>query len=153
MIRKELADLAGVRITTINAWFAEGSGLPNLGSVIQVAQALDVSIDYLAGLTETQTALGSLPDDAQLVDLELMDAVLCAKPKAEDIDKWLAWDPLVFHGMVTVPARFRLVGKEEASRIKDQVYSVLFERFPQLYEGWFRLYKKPLANARKRTLA
>jgi len=150
MVRRELSEMTGIQLSTINAWFGESSGLPNLQAVIQVAAALNLSIDYLAGVWEHETPIGELPPDAQLLSLDLIDAVLAARPKEDNVEQYLAWDPLVFHGMTRIPDRFRIVGRAEADAVRDQVYAVLFNRFPRLYDKWHKLFGKALRHAKRR---
>ena len=49
LIRRQLSERCGVPLGTINAWFNPGVGAPGFESVIAVSEALNVSLDYLAG--------------------------------------------------------------------------------------------------------
>jgi len=68
LTQQELADLAGVSLRTITRWEGQSSNEDNL---FQVARALNVSADYLLGLTDDPTPPDNdLPPDA----LELIAA-------------------------------------------------------------------------------
>ena len=52
MQRKELAEKTGILANTIS-YFCSGTRIPNVDQLISIAKALDVSTDYLLGLTES----------------------------------------------------------------------------------------------------
>jgi transcriptional regulator with XRE-family HTH domain len=54
MTQAELADRAGIPVGTLRNW-EQGIRVPRFDHAIQVAQALGVSLDVLAGLEEAPT--------------------------------------------------------------------------------------------------
>lgn len=77
----ELASLSGVTTATISRYL-NGLRSPTVENIVQLAGALDVSVDYLLGLHD-------VPDDKILIS---------AYSKASDDDKRVIWTLLERYG-------------------------------------------------------
>ena len=59
---KELAEHSGVPLGTLNKILGGGTKDPQLSSIMKISYALDVSTDYLLGLTNISTPIGRYTD-------------------------------------------------------------------------------------------
>ena len=80
--QKWLADAANTTEATISR-YANGVHKPNIDIVIQIAQALSVSIDYLMGVSTLQNGTADVTAEEQLV-------IKCFR-RASDRDQRLVW--------------------------------------------------------------
>ena len=83
--QKFLADKAGTTEATISRYIL-GRNHPDAGIIIKIAQALDVSMDYLCGLTDNMTPKESLGPELQLL-------IRCYT-RADERDKGTIWHML-----------------------------------------------------------
>lgn len=76
--QKELANLVNVKSTTVSGWEL-GRNEPSIDTLKKLASKLDVSFDYLAGVSSTANAnisdsdLEAMLDDAESYDGKPMD--------------------------------------------------------------------------------
>ncbi|MCP3882368.1 MAG: helix-turn-helix transcriptional regulator [Sulfitobacter sp.] len=148
--RRDLAARTDSRERTIDSWSIPGKGLPLFEAVIKIAKVLDVSIDYLADLIETETVLGELPDNAYLVSPDLLDEALREKSDEEEVVKWLDWEPPSVRGLVKVPKRFRVIGLEEADELRSALWNALSANHPKVLKEWQQVFREPLRLSRTR---
>lgn len=78
--QKELADKTGIARQSIG-YYADGSNIPNAEVLAKIAKALDVSSDYLLGLSEMEKPPKNITvqsyGDAERIINQLADAMQC----------------------------------------------------------------------------
>lgn len=83
--QKWLADAANTTEATISR-YANGVHKPNIDIIVQIAQALNVSIDYLMGVSVIQSSESEASTEEQLI-------IKCYR-RASDRDQRLVWSVL-----------------------------------------------------------
>ena len=136
--REDLAEASGVALPTIHSWFRRPMVRPTFQNVVPVAQALGVSLDWLAGISEARAPLGDpVAEDSVIVDQDLVETVFAEKPSTRDLRSMLCWTPPLVVGMSNLPRRYQLLDYAEGQELARKIDRRICGQKPKLYAEWY----------------
>ena len=116
--QKDLAEYLGILPNTVS-YFCKGTRTPNTEQIIKIAQFLDVSADYLLGLSEAMTINEDIQTVCKVTGLsEIAIRNLCAAQYENDsIHEVLSY---LFEELISV-----FEGEEEGYQLKGTIYDLM----------------------------
>lgn len=148
--RAAFVQRANVNERTLTRYLT-GRSEPGLGQLVRLAQAGDVSVDWLCGVAADDA---KVPDSDQVVvavDPELEEVMASDEPLEEDtVRKFLEWSPRVLLGVMSVAPGSRLVSESQGHRIGQQFLARIAAELPELVKEWDEIFGKAVKESRKR---
>ena len=116
--QKDLAEYLGILPNTVS-YFCKGTRTPNTEQIIKIAQFLDVSADYLLGLSEAMTINADIQTVCKITGLsEMAIRNLCiVQYENNSIQEVLSY---LFEELISV-----FEGEEEGYQLKGAIYDLM----------------------------
>ena len=134
----DLAQRSGVSKTSISE-YESGGRVPNGAALLQLANALAVSTDYLLGRAVAVDGVTTLPRGWVLVDNDRVDRILAADTP-ERLDHEVEWQPIALQWGNDVPQNYSLFSAEDYADVRERVERHLLENHGDLEQRWLRRF-------------
>ena len=139
LTREQLAAQSKVSAETIANYELERAGEPSAIKLGLLAEALDVSVDYLLGRSEDARGLVTedLPRKALILDSDTVDRIRSAKTE-EDIGVLVDWNPPMVAWWFQVPAGARVVSPRELASLQEELVKHMAKVAKKTVTEWTR---------------